>query len=135
GGLVEIIEKSYIEVLNLRVINSGYYGIRVSGSEHVLVKGNETDFTYSSGIYVADSRHVVIDGNDIQRACHGIGGSAPQEQITIRGGTDHFEVINNKLHNPYNGKGKEGINIKEGASNGTVANNQVHNMSRTGLYV
>ena len=135
GGVVDIHVRSHIIVSNLRVINGGHFGIRVSESDHILIQGNVTDFTFSSGIYVAASRQVVIDGNEVMRACHGVGGQSPQEHITVRGGTHGFEVHNNYVHGLYNNEGKEGINIKEGASDGKVYNNVVDGMSRTGLYV
>ncbi|MBI1294530.1 DUF1565 domain-containing protein [bacterium] len=139
GGIIELVNVQYVTISNLRIINSGYFGVMITGVEHVLVQNNEIDFTYASGIYVSRSQHVVVDGNDVQRACHGIGGSAPhyapQEHITVRGGTDTFEIKNNVVSNPHNGRGKEGINVKEGAANGKVYNNRVFDMSRTGLYV
>lgn len=139
GGIVELVNVKYVTVSNLRIVNGGYFGVMITGVEHVLLQNNEIDFTYASGIYVSRSESVVIDGNDVQRACHGIGGSAPhyapQEHITVRGGTDTFEVKNNVVSNANNGRGKEGINIKEGAANGKVYNNRVFDMSRTGLYI
>lgn len=139
GGVVDLSNVQYVEISNLRIVNGGYFGIMVTGAEHVVLRSNEIDFTYASGIYVSGSKHVIVDGNDVQRACHGIGGSAPhyapQEHITVRGGSDTFEIKNNVVSNPHNGRGKEGINIKEGSANGKVYNNRVFDMSRTGLYV
>lgn len=139
GGIVELVNVKHVTISNLRIVNSGYFGVMVTGTEHVLVQNNTIDFTYASGIYVSGSKHIIVDGNNVQRACHGIGGSAPhyapQEHITVRGGSDTFEIKNNIVSNPHNGRGKEGINIKEGSANGKVYNNRVFDMSRTGLYV
>lgn len=139
GGLVEINKLQHIEISNLRLINGGYFGVMVTGSDKIVIQDNEIDYTYSSGIYISNSRHVIVDGNDIQRACHGVGGRpphyAPQEHITVRNGTENFEIVNNTVSNPHNGRGKEGINVKEGVANGKVSGNRVFDMSRTGLYV
>ena len=139
GGLVEINKLQHIEISNLRLINGGYFGVMITGSDKILIQDNEIDYTYSSGIYISNSRYVIVDGNDIQRACHGVGGApphyAPQEHITVRNGTEYFEITNNTVSNPHNGRGKEGINVKEGVANGKVSGNRVFGMSRTGLYV
>lgn len=139
GGLVEIKDVEHVEVSGLRLINGGYFGVMVTGSKQIVIAHNQIDYTYSSGIYVSNSSHIIVDGNDVQRACHGVGGKpphyAPQEHITVRNGTTDFQIINNIVSNPHNGRGKEGINIKEGAAHGIVRGNRVFDMSRTGLYV
>lgn len=135
GGVVDIHNRSHIVVSNLRVINSEHFGIRVSDSDNILIQGNITDFTFSSGIYLAGSQQVIVDGNEVLRACHGVGGRPPQEHITVRGDMNGFEIRNNRVHVLHNGEGKEGINIKEGAANGKVYNNVIDGMSRTGIYV
>jgi polygalacturonase len=135
GGVVDIQRKSHLVISNLHIINAEHFGVRVEDSAHILIQGNMTDFTFSSGIYVAASRQVIVDGNEVRRACHGEGGLSPQEHISVRGGTDGFVIRNNYVHTLNDGKGKEGINIKEGAANGKVYNNVVDGMRRTGLYV
>ncbi len=142
GGLVDIVGKSYITIEGLQIVNSPFFGIRVQDSQYVTIRNNQTDFTYSSGVYVDGSRHVLIDGNDIQRACHGVGGSpphfTPNEHLTIRNTSD-FEVMNNRVHNSFviDGeiRGKEGINIKSGSASGSVHHNIVNGIDRTGIYV
>jgi hypothetical protein len=135
GGVVDIHNRSHIVVSNLRVINGEHFGIRVSDSDNILIQGNITDFTFSSGIYLAGSQQVIVDGNEVLRACHGVGGRPPQEHITVRGDMNGFEIRNNWVHVLHNGEGKEGINIKEGAANGKVYNNVIDGISRTGIYV
>lgn len=141
-GLIDVRGQSYIKIIGLKVINSGYYGIRVIDSDHVLLKDNQTDFTFSSGIFVSNSQHITVDGNDIQRACHGLGGEpphyAPAEHLTIRA-TEHFAVMNNTIHNSYvldgERRGKEGLSIKSGSADGKVYNNRIDGIRRTGLHV
>jgi len=135
GGLFDISNKSYIKVSGLRIINAGPHlnnvGILVDSSSHIIIEGNYTYNTTSSGIGVWGSDNVIIDNNEVELACN----DGEQESITVAG-TDTFEVRNNHVHHGGPGtNGGEGIDVKDGSSNGKVFNNHVHHMNRVGIYV
>jgi len=135
GGLFDVSGKSYVRISGLRIMNAGpdlnSVGILVDESSHIIIEGNYTYNTTSSGIGVWGSSDVTIDGNEVELACN----DGEQECITVAG-TDTFEVKNNHVH--YGGPGNnggEGIDVKDGSSNGQVFNNHVHDMNRVGIYI
>ena len=135
GGLFDVSGKSYIKISGLRIMNAGpdlnSTGILVDESSHIIIEGNYTYNTVSSGIGVWSSSDITIDGNEVELACN----DGEQESITVAG-TDNFEVKNNQVHHGGPGtNGAEGIDVKDGSSNGKVFNNHVHDMNRVGIYV
>jgi hypothetical protein len=135
AGVFEINGREWIKVSGLRVENAGPYldnaGFMVLQSGHVILDGNSTRNTVSSGIGVWGSHDVIVDGNEIEQACHG----GRQECLTVAG-THGFEVKRNHVHdNGPDPIGGEGIVTKDGSSGGTVWRNQVHNLDRLGIYV
>jgi hypothetical protein len=129
-GLFWIDGKSYIQVSGLRVINAlggrAVTGIRVDSSDHIIVAGNYTYNTESSGIGVWGSNNVVVDGNEIERANNG----GSNENLSIDT-SDQVEVMNNHVHQGIDsGQGGEGINVKNGSSNVRVYNNVVRDNPR-----
>jgi parallel beta-helix repeat protein len=135
GGLFDVSEKSYIEISGLRIINAGPHlnnvGILVDESSHIIVEGNTTYNTTSSGIGVWGSDNIIIDHNEVELACNG----GEQECITVAG-TDTFEIKNNHVHHGGPGtNGGEGIDAKDGSSFGRIFQNHVHHVVRVGIYV
>lgn len=134
GGLFQVEGRSHIQVKGLRIFNAGPYrdnaGILVKDSDHILLEGNFTRNTVSSGIGVWRSYKVVVTGNEVELACNDGG----QECLTIAG-TDEFEVSHNHIHHsgPCS-QGGEGIDVKHGCSNGRVHHNHVHDIKRLGIY-
>jgi hypothetical protein len=136
-GLISIAGKSYIKISNLRVINSQGAGIRVDSasgtpSSNIVIQGNYTHNTVSSGIGVWNSNHITVDGNQVELANN----DGSQENLTIAT-TDTFEIMYNHVHDGGPGtNGGEGIDIKDGSSNGLVHHNQVdHIVNRVGILV
>ncbi len=125
-GLFNVAEQSYIVVSALRVINAERVGIFARDSEHVVIQGNYTADTGSSGILSYRSRRIVIDGNEVVRACAGRG----QENISIAQ-SDQVRVTGNHVREGR----KEGIDTKDGSSNVLVQGNYVHHTGRLGIYV
>lgn len=135
-GIVHISGKSYITVSDLRLLNSGMFGVFVGQSNNILIKNNQVNWTWSSGIYLENSKSVVADGNDLQRVTHMQGSSSPHESISILGGTDGFEIMNNKIYNTNGTNTKEGIDCKDSCSNGKIHHNYVNLSGRkVGIYV
>jgi len=135
GGLFDVSGKSYIKISGLRIMNAGpdlnSTGILVDESRHIIIEGNTTYNTTSSGIGVWGSSDITIDGNEVELACN----DGEQECITVAG-TDSFEIKNNHVHRGGPGSnGGEGIDVKDGSSNGQVFNNYVHDLNRVGIYV
>jgi hypothetical protein len=136
------VRRSYIRVSGLRVINAkggadsyggnDVHGIRVDNSDYIIIKGNSTYNTRSSGIGVWNSTHVVIDGDDIALACN-LGGPdnlpGAEENLTVDG-SSYIEVRNNHVHDgatfPNGWSGGEGINVKNGSHHIRIFNNIVH---------
>lgn len=134
-GLFHISNRKYLKVQGLRVINAGPHdnvsGILVNESSHVIIKGNYTYNTASSGIGVWDSDNIIIDGNEVELACN----DGEQECLTVAV-TDTFEIKNNYVHHGGPGSiGGEGLDAKDGSSNGKIFNNHIHDMNRLGIYV
>jgi hypothetical protein len=135
GGLVDLSNRSYVEISGLRIVNAGpnmnSSGILVDYANHIIIKNNYVNNTVSSGIAAWQSTNVIIDNNEVVLACN----DGEQECITIAG-TDSFVVSNNYVHNSGPGTyGGEGIDIKDGASNGKIYGNHVHDINRLGLYI
>lgn len=130
AGLFEVSSKSYIKISGLRVINAGPYAnnaaILVNDSSYIIVEGNHTYNTVSSGIGVWGSDHVTVDGNTIEHACTDIW----QECLTVAE-TESFEVKNNEVFDCQ----EEGIIVKDNAAYGQLYRNHVHHVGSTGLYV
>ena len=137
-GLIYLDQVNYIEIKGLNIRNSKEAGILVDYSTHILISGCRIFNTHSSGIGVWDCSYVFIDDNNIDHACMGNQGGAPdiQECLTVSN-TKTFEVSNNKVHdNNVDLLGGEGIDVKEECENGQVYNNEVYNlMYDLGIYV
>ena len=131
-GLFNVVDKSYIKVSGLRVINSSFFGIYVGeSSNNIIIEKNYTYNTGSSGITawrgsVPGSCHdIIISGNEIELAVNG----ESQECISMSG-IDRFEVRYNYVHHGSltqtleNSTGGEGIDTKDGCSNGKVYRNR-----------
>jgi hypothetical protein len=130
-GLFDIHEREFIRVTGLRVVNSPLTGIAAVRSRQILIDGNHTYNTASSGIGIWGSEKVVVEGNEVELACTGRG----QECITIAGST-HILVADNHVHNGApEGRGGEGIDAKDGSCYVIIRGNHVHNLSRLGIYV
>ncbi|MCJ7739855.1 right-handed parallel beta-helix repeat-containing protein [Candidatus Microgenomates bacterium] len=116
-GMFNILNKSFIKVSKLQLINSPpiiycsngitcddpnvhspHTGIFVYNSNNIIVNQNTTQETYSSGIGVWLSENVTIDGNTVINATNdhvpGLDWQSDQEMITIAN-TANFEVKNN----------------------------------------
>jgi len=127
-GLFHMVNKKFILVSGLKIVNAGYAGIYVQASNHITIRKNRTVRTVSSGIGVWDSRNVIVDGNDVSWACSG----GMQESITIAN-TVTFTVRNNHVH--HTAEDKEGICLKDGSLHGKVYGNNVHDTVAVGIYV
>jgi hypothetical protein len=141
-GIVHIDNKNFITVSNLRLVNSGYYGVFVRQSNNIHIINNQLHTIYASGIIAINTvSDLVIDGNDLQRVTHRQGGTDQlHESISLLLGVENFEIKNNHIHNTFiNPDGtistKEGIDVKHGVRNGRIYNNTVNLGRSTGIYV
>ncbi|MBE9144614.1 right-handed parallel beta-helix repeat-containing protein [Planktothrix mougeotii] len=139
-GAFLIIDKSYILIQNLTVINSHNAGFTVRNSHHINFYNNTTINTYSSGIAIWNNCYehqvignTVINANRlnlrIQHPNVPPRRQAPHEAITLAGVKD-FEVAYNLVCYSE----KEGIDCKETCVNGRVHHNYTHHLKRQGLY-
>ncbi|MBI5819497.1 MAG: right-handed parallel beta-helix repeat-containing protein [Verrucomicrobia bacterium] len=126
SGLFHIKDKSGITVSGLRIVNSAYYGVSISGNaSHITLEKNFVRGCQSSGIHVwsrrraTTIRHIVIADNEVTETNM----KGDQEGISVCG-ADAFEVRGNHVHHIH----KEGIDAKEGCSNGKILKNYVHHM-------
>jgi hypothetical protein len=129
-GLFQIYRQSYIKVVGLRVINAygggSTTGIRAEYASHIIIKGNYTYGTQSSGIGIWYSDNIVVDGNEIEFANNG----GYNENLSVSR-SDQVEVMNNVVHHGFNcPNGGEGINVKDGASNVKVHHNVAHHLEK-----
>ncbi len=127
NGLVTISGKSYINIIGLRIINSGWAGISVSSSHHINLKRNYIYKTGSSGILMSFGNNYIADGNEIILGNYD---KTEQEILSIQSNVNIFEVKNNYLHSGYG----IGIDAKNGASNGKIHHNRVYNIGSIGIY-
>jgi hypothetical protein len=131
GGLFDVSGKDHITIDGFHIRDSSSNGILADGCVGVIISGNHTYNTVSSGIGVWNSNNVVVDSNEVELACN----DGEQECITVAI-TSNFEVSNNEVHHSGPGNnGGEGIDIKHGSCNGAVHNNVVHHTNRLGIYV
>jgi hypothetical protein len=129
-GLFQIYRQSYIKVVGLRVINAygggSTTGIRAEYASHIIIQGNYTYGTESSGIGIWYSDNIVVDRNEIEFANHG----GYNENLSVSR-SDQVEVMNNVVHHGFNcPNGGEGINVKDGASNVKVHHNIAHHLDK-----
>jgi hypothetical protein len=129
-GLFEIFGVSYIQVIGLHFAGAGEAGILAERASDLVIRGNHTERTGSSGIGIWGCRDVVVDGNEVTYSCSG----KWQEAISIAG-TTGFEVVNNHVYNGPPEYRKEGICLKDGSSGGKVHANHVHHVRGAGIYV
>lgn len=166
-GVLEIQSRNYVTIDNIKIIDAPYYGIYLSNAENIVIRNVDIDHTFSSAIHVGNTRNIVIENNYIQHATHGLArwgdtsdgncatnGShcTPHEWISLRGGTDGFEVRYNRLDNTKNPelypkdtsdhapgrswiRSKEGIDAKEGSSNGKIYGNYIDGLARNAIYL
>lgn len=132
GGLWEIRDRQFIQVIGVNVVNSDWFGFYITRSDHIIIKNGSTYQTKASGIYAYDSSYVTVDGNDVQRAVDG----GSQECISFDTVTD-FEIMNNSVHNGVNlEQGGEGIDVKVSSANGSVHHNHIYDLpGEVGLYI
>ncbi len=129
-GLVNVINSSWINIIELEVVNAGPNphnpGILVDTCTDILVSGNHVSFTNDSGIAVWNSQNVKVVGNHVHDVCRG----GFNECISV-GGSVGFLVEGNQVHD----SGKEGICVKDGSSGGAVRGNWVHGTGAVCYYV
>ena len=121
------IEKSYIKISGLRVINSEWAGIATIYTDHSIIENCITYNTDSSGILAAYASNIIIDGNEVEKANTG-----PVDEAITVGRVENFEIKNNHVHHCTR---KEGIDVKSGCSNGKIYKNHVHDIAGVGIYV
>jgi hypothetical protein len=130
GGLFDIMNKSYIRISGLTVVNAlscpHNIGIQVDHSDHIILEQNRIRHTNDSGIGVWNSINVCVDGNEVSEVCL----SGWNECITV-GGTDTFEIKGNLVQHSQ----KEGICSKDGSRNGKILGNRVVGVFSVGIYL
>ena len=125
-GLFHVVDRQHLRVIGLRIVHSAYAGIYADMSGHLLVHGNSTFDTVSSGIGIWGSTDVTIEGNRVEES----NGGGWQECITVAG-TDTFTVRDNEVLDCH----KEGICLKDGSAHGQVYRNRTRRTDSGGLYV
>ncbi len=125
-GLFHVVDRQYLRVIGLRIQHSAYAGIYADISGHLLVQGNSTYDTASSGIGIWGSADVTVEGNRVEES----NGGGWQECITVAG-TDTFTVRDNEVLDCH----KEGICLKDGSAHGQVYRNRTRRTDSGGLYV
>ena len=135
-GLFQINGGSYIRVTGFHVTNTGPYetntGIQVDPGSHIVIDGNHTSYTASSGILIWGATDVLVDGNEVEHPMT-LAADSRNECITV-GRTSGFEVRNNHVHDGNPARG-EGICAKDGSFSGSVHHNHVHHVPSVGIYV
>ncbi len=135
-GLLFVSGASHVRVSGLHVTNTGPWGtstgIQVEDCSHVVVEGNHTSHTASSGILVWSSTDILVDGNEVEDPMT-LGADSRNECITV-GRSTRVEVRSNHVHSNPNGRG-EGICLKDGSFEVTAHHNHVHDVPSVGIYV
>ncbi len=134
-----IVQKNWIVVDGLKVINSRFFGFIVDRGTNITIQNCATDNTWGSGIYVRISSFVKILNNTVRRACV-YPTTEPrinvQECITLAGCTD-FEVAGNVVFDRLvdSNAGGEGIDAKGSCARGSIHHNRVYDLVRLGIYL
>lgn len=138
-GLFEMINKSWIIVDGLRVINSGFWGIWMNVCQNMTIRNCSTYNTYGSGILAteAGSYNINIIDNVVQRACMYPDISVNTSECITVASVDTFEIAGNVVHDrPVDvSNGGEGIDAKNSCTNGKIHSNVVFDLARVGIYV
>jgi hypothetical protein len=135
-GLFDINGKSYIWVEGLKISNSKYDGLSISGeSNYVTLNSLTINGTQRSGIHAAYQgidaldkiSNLTIDRCEI----YNTNKSGDQEAISLVS-IKYFEVKNCLVYDVK--AGKEGIDAKVGCNNGSIHDNEVYN-AKQGIYI
>jgi hypothetical protein len=139
AGLFSILNKAYLKITNLQVVNSDDAAIYVRGSHHIILAGNRTMDSHSSGIGVWVSSYVLIEGNTIVNARNVPMDQGGHEECLTVSDTSTFQVRNNEVYYADESKsylGGAGIDVKEGSQDGQIYGNYLHNIPRdAGIYI
>ncbi|MEN6391111.1 MAG: right-handed parallel beta-helix repeat-containing protein [Syntrophomonas sp.] len=135
-SLVALSSQSYIRIVDLKVVNSRWFGIGDSpdgnGCRNVVISNCTTSNTRSSGIFFAFASGLTIENNNVSQAC-----TSPSQEAISLCRVDNFTVRNNTVSD----FAREGIDIKDGCSNGSVSGNEVRqggrgdSVGRPGIYI
>ena len=135
-GLFQMVGASYVRVRGFHVTNTGPFGtntgIQVDPGDHIVIEGNHTSFTASSGILIWSSSDVLVDGNEVDHPMT-TGAQSRNECISV-GRSTRFEVRNNHVHDNLAPRG-EGICLKDGSTFGSAHHNHIHHVPNVGIYV
>ncbi len=132
SGIFNISSRSYLQISNLRIINSGGFGILIAASTNIKILNNYIYSTYNSGVATTSgSSMIVIDGNELGLICQGGDQTNGIQEALSLNRTNNFTVSNNTVHDG----GMEGIDAKGGSSYGKIFGNVVYGMKRIGLYI
>jgi len=147
--------KSYIQVLNLKFLNSPERGINIEGPDDytqppvswITVAGNHFYNTFSSGVSVwgvpwggetnnpgdyDNATDITIEGNLFELCVNG----GWNECITVANGAKRIVVRNNVMQTAGNKiNGGEGIDFKEGVTDSTIRGNYINAISRRAIYI
>jgi parallel beta-helix repeat protein len=130
NGIIDLTNRSYLQVSGLHFLNSPGFGIFMSNSSNLRILKNYTYRTSNSGIYMTDSNTLTIDGNEIDTpSSGGDQNNGIQEALSIMA-SQNITASNNSVHNG----GMEGIDAK-GSTNVKIFGNNVYDMARVGIYV
>lgn len=144
SALFQILGKSYIKVVGLKIQNAGIgqptppamkwiFGILAENSTGIILQNNSIYNTFSSGImFMKNNQNFIIDGNEVDHPNWG-DGNAGEGALAAANNNSGFEIKNNKVHDGYGGP-REGIHAYYGTSNGTIHNNEVYKMG-VGFYL
>ncbi len=131
NGLFDITNKSYIQIMGFKITNADYGGICIEDADHIIIHGNHTYNTLSSGIGVWGSHNIIVSNNEIELACN----DGEQECITIAN-SNNCNISGNNVHDNGAGtNGGEGIDAKAGSHDINIYQNEVHHLNnRLGIY-
>jgi len=149
-GLFTLTNVNYIILDGFKIRNVKTNGIRVRGfSTNIAIQNCITEHTRGCGIYVYGNdnfsgtyhiRYIKILHNEVHWPQEGVwdGHLYWQEDITLGGGTELFEIAYNYVNAydsvNYSG-GPIGIDTKDGVRFGSVHHNVVENIPSNGIYL
>ena len=129
GALVDVVGRSYIKIIGLKVNNSPWAGIGTpygSGANYIEIRNCSTYRSQISGIIITNGSHITVDGNTIDTA-----NLYAQDEALSISNIDTFQVSNNTIVNSK----KESLDAKDGSRNGKIFNNTISNGVGVGLYI
>lgn len=130
-GLVQGEGLANLDLKNLTLRASPFYGLRLSKVQGLVIDGVIVDGSRHGGLLVdGPSTNVKIQNCDV-KGTDGCGKDCGIHEAITLSNVVGFEVSKNRVHDGV----KEGIDAKDGSGEGEIVDNEIFKMGQVGLYL